>query len=460
MTTLLDFDIPPEPVERGEPVEKDGSVHFWHLIDTDYFDYAMYTIENRAIPSVIDGFKPVQRKLFYQMRTLFKNKKVKCAELGSSLPSIGYAHGETSAQEACVKMARTWFCNIPAFLPHGNFGSRMIQESASPRYIYVSGNPIVESIFTDNDVLPEGKDPLESPEPLHYLPLIPWVLVNGQDGMSVGFRVFMLPRDPKMIAIAVKEYLSSGKIKQKLTPSMPKFKGSVEEIESGKYRSTGCIEKGPRNSYIISELPWCIDRSKYFDFLNSLVESKMIDSFEDHCGAHGFKFIIRMNPEQRSVAESDLVDYFRLSEIHTENYTTLDEHGKLKVFDSVNDIIAYFCDYRTKMVQKQIDFDISKMNENLSYLKEKLSFINLVRKLGTTAIFKLTKSELSDMIVQKITSNMDSVNSLLRIPVYSFTADIVAELEKQIDGLQKEIDIARGTKPTDKFLTRLKELKL
>lgn len=70
--------------------------------DTYYKEYSMYVLENRAIPSYIDGFKPVQRKLIYAALKLPKDKLIKVAELGSSISSFGYNHGEFSAQQASI----------------------------------------------------------------------------------------------------------------------------------------------------------------------------------------------------------------------------------------------------------------------------------------------------------------------------------------------------------------------
>jgi DNA gyrase/topoisomerase IV subunit A len=422
------FEDEAKPVKSEVKIIRSGT-SVKSLINVDYRGYAMYVLEHRAIPSVIDGFKTSQRKLFYAMQ---KNggKKIKLAELGGSLSSYGYAHGESSAQAAAVNMSQEWANNIAPFIGHGNFGTRLIQEAAAPRYIYATMNPLAEKIFNDNDVLNKNEDP-DDVEPHHYLPIIPWVLLNGIKGIAVGFAVDILPRTPKALIQACREYISTGSIKIDLVPSFPSFRGEVRKIEDGKYMSVGVIEKGLRNSYVISDLPWGHDRESYFNHLVAMQEDKKINSFEDHCDKTGFNFVVKMDPEQRTKAEVDLIKYFKLSKIHTENYTTLDENGKLRVFNHVNEIIAYFCNYRIKKKKEQLDFNVQKIQDDLDFLLAKQLFIDRVLISGVREV-STWKLDVFKSWILEIVKKKDFVDSLSKTPVYKFTYDEIQALEDEI----------------------------
>lgn len=440
----------PKSSESKDPNQSSVS----EVIDTDYKRYAMYVLENRAIPSVIDGFKPVQRKLFYAMQKE-TSKKVKAAELGGKLSSYGYLHGETSAQTAVVSMAQAWANNIPEFLGHGNFGTRLIQEAAAPRYIYLSQNPTISKIFIDSDVMKSNDDP-DHPEPHHYLPIIPWVLVNGVKGIAVGFAVSILPRSPKDLIDACQEYLKSGTISNQLLPTFPDFKGSVLRIEDSKYQTTGIVEKGNRNSYVITELPWGYDREAYFNILVDLVESKKISSFEDHCDKSGFKFIVKLDPEQRDAAEKDILKYFKLVKIHSENYTTLDEHGKLKVFNHVHDIISYFCDYRLKKKKEQLDVDIAALVEDIDFVKAKIKFIRTILSEDMMGKIAVMKKKDFMAFTQKVVLKEEYVDYMIKIPVYSIRHEEADALEKQMKKKEKDLSDLRAMKPADVMAINLK----
>jgi len=166
-------------------------------IDTGFKAYSLYTVENRAIPSVIDGLKPAARKLVYSMLTEHSNKKVKVAELGGGLAKYNYHHGEDSAMGAVITLTADWNNNCPVFTGHGNFGSRLVQEAAGARYIFCTLSPEFKKYFIDNEVTSKSPDP-ENPEPAYYLPTIPWVLINGTQGIAVGFACNILPRSVKV----------------------------------------------------------------------------------------------------------------------------------------------------------------------------------------------------------------------------------------------------------------------
>lgn len=109
------------------------------IIDNEALAYAMYTVENRAIPNMIDGLKPVQRFVVARALELGKgnrDKFHKLASIAGGVADLGYHHGEGSAQDAGALMANTWNNNYPILDGQGNFGSRLVQEAAASRYIF------------------------------------------------------------------------------------------------------------------------------------------------------------------------------------------------------------------------------------------------------------------------------------------------------------------------------------
>lgn len=455
MSNFLDFDDEESPnVHAGQNAKPRAGTSIKNFIDTDYKDFAFYVLEQRAIPSVIDGFKTSQRKLFYAMQS-YRNKRVKLAELGGSLSSIGYAHGETSANDAAVRMARAWSNNIPAFIGHGNFGSRMIQDAAAARYIYATMNPKADAIFIDNDVLVKNADP-EDKEPHHFLPAIPWLLVNGASGIAVGFKSEILPRDPKLLVKACVEYIETGKVRTELMPHFPGFKGEVKRTEENKFMTFGVIEKGLRNSYVITELPWAFDRQKYFEILAGLVEAGKISDFEDHCDKSGFKFIVKMNIDQRADAEKDIYRYLKLYETYSEIFTTLDEKGKIKIFKNVEDIIAYFCDYRIKKKRDQREFEANKIRDQIDFLQSKIKFIKTAIDQGVGIISKMTKQELKIWTTDLI-GKPTYTDQLVRIPVYEFTTDEVDALLAELESCETKLQMHISIKAEDALIQNMKE---
>lgn len=405
-----------------------------NAIDTDYKEYAKYVLENRAIPCYIDGQKPVTRKLLYAMLNQHKGKKTKISDLGG-ISSIGYNHGEASAMGAAINMAADWSNNVPVFQQHGSFGSRLIPEAAAPRYIYASLNETFYKYFTDFDVLDPRPD-IEDPEPRTYLPNIPWVLVNGIKGIAVGFACEYLPHDPADIAKACKLALSN-RLKDDtiLTPSFPGFFGTVEAETHNKFITTGKVERVKRNTWEISELPWGVNREKYFNQLVKMELEGLIQDFDDNC-SDTFNFTIKVNTKQDAEIQKDPIKYFKLQKSYTENYTALDENGSLVLFETKIEIIKKFVTFRLKKIQDQLDYEISKCEKELYWLNAKLSFVKDV--LDEKISFKTTtRKQLTDHCIKAYNIDSGTATRLVNISIVDITKDMVSQLEDKIDTVTK-----------------------
>lgn len=420
-------------------------------INTDYKLYANYTLSNRAIPSYIDGFKPVHRKLLYAMINEHKGKRTKISDLGG-ISKFGYNHGETSAMGAAITLAAAWNNNVPIFQQHGSFGSRLIPAAAAPRYIYAELNDEFYNYFMDFDVVEYGD--IENPEPINYLPNIPWVLVNGIEGIAVGFACKYLPHSPVDIAkackLAINNKLPDDYI---LKPAFPGFYGDIEIEAHDKFTTVGKVERIKRNVWEITELPFGITREKYFETLNKMEDAGVIQDFDDNC-SNRFNFTVRMNTKSDAECAKDPIKFFKLSKSFTENYTALDEKGELVLFDTKVQIIKRFVEFRIKKLQDQLNFDIKKHEDNLKWLNAKLSFVLDV--LNDTIDFKkTTRKELTEHCIQCYNVPTEMATRLVNISIVDITKDAVEVLNKQISEIQNKIDVLKNTDAKKELISRL-----
>jgi DNA gyrase/topoisomerase IV subunit A len=425
--------------------------HIKSVIDSEYREYSMYVIENRAIPSCIDGLKPVHRKLVYSM---LKNggmaRKIKLAELGGGLSTFGYHHGEASATQAAVGMSQD--CN---------FGSRLVQEAAAPRYIYSQISKAFKDIFTDMEMCARSLEE-DHPEPLYYLPLIPWVLVNGIKGVAVGFATDIMPHNPKELTAACLQYIEKGKITQALTPAHLNFKGTYHTIEKDtKWELHGIVTNSKLN-YSITELPIGYDREGYINVLEKLMEADRIQDYDDLCDESGFRFNVSVTRAQKLKIENNPIEYFKLKKILTQNLTTVNEHGKLKLFNTAREIVEYFCDFRLSICDEKVVYEVEQAKSRIKFLDAKLRFTNHVVN-GRLTFKDKDASKLIDHI--RFTSDIteESAKKIISIPAYSFTTDnvmkLTAEIEEENKTLRYWLDTT-GKKEYTKALKKLKTFKL
>jgi DNA gyrase/topoisomerase IV subunit A len=427
-------------------------------IDSGFKAYSMYTVENRAIPSAIDGVKPAARKLIYSMLTEHSNKKVKVAELGGGLAKYNYHHGEESAMGAVVTLTADWNNNCPIFTGHGNFGSRLVQEAAGSRYIFCTLSPEFKKYFIDTEVTSKSPDP-ENPEPAYYLPTIPWVLVNGTQGIAVGFACNILPRSIKDLTVAVKKYLKDPKkflkAQEAIAPTFPHFRGTVTQDteNTATWYTEGIVEYVGKFTYKISELPVGYDRAKYVEFLNDLLDAEKIKDYEDNCSEEGFCFDVKVTAIARDKIDTDPIKFFKLRKSHTENITTLGTDGKLKLFDSAADLLAYFCDHRLEKFEEKIAYEKFELLAQISLMTDKAKFIKMVvdRKIDFR---QLNKEQLLEVIRTKVTI-AEHGKSFINIPLYSCTTDAVESLEEKIRQCTIEHTVLTKTNPMERYLSVL-----
>jgi len=428
------------------------------IIDSDLLDYSMYVLQNRAIPSAIDGFKSGGRKLVYAMLNDYPTRKVKVAELAGAIAKYGYHHGESSAEGAVVTLTAEWNNNCPVFTGHGNFGSRLVPAAAAARYIFVSLSPDFKKYFIDPEVTPNSPDP-ENPEPAYYLPTLPWVLVPGVSGIAVGFACNILPRSIKDLTVAVKKYLKDPKkflkAQESIPPTFPHFKGTVvqDETNLSTWYTEGIVEYVGKFTYRISELPVGYDREKYVEFLNDLVDEDKIRDYEDNCSEEGFCFDIKVTAIARDKIDHDPIKFFKLRKSHTENITTLGVNGKLKLFSSVANLIAYFCDHRIEKFGEKIEYEKKELTDQISLMTDKVKFIKMVieRKIDFR---QLNRTQLLEVIETKITKAEYGKN-FINIPLYGCTTDAVLALEEKIGVCNTEHKSLCKTNPMERYLSVL-----
>lgn len=393
-------------------------------LNTDYREYALYTISNRAIPCYIDGLKPVHRKVLYAMLKEFSKGRAKVSEVGSSIVKYGYHHGESSAMGAVITLAANYDNLVPIFNQHGAFGTRLIPEAAAPRYIFVSMNDDFYKYFSDFDVLDYDETDEDAPEPKTYLPNIPWLLVNGIKGIAVGFATNILSHTPRDIARLCLKYLDGKNIdKDVLVPTFPDFSGEVITEAHNKFLTRGIINKISDKEWLITELPVGYTREKYFNMLVKLQETGKIKDFDDLC-SDTFKFSIKTDKNLSQEIEKDPIKYFKLEASFTENYTTLNENNQIKLFDKKTDIIKSFVEYRLTKINHQLEFDKKKLSDKIKFDETKIRFIKDVLD-GKIDLRKLTKLELVSYINSNITQDEDLIQHLIKVPLYQMTTDAI-----------------------------------
>lgn len=434
------------------------------FLSEEYKEFAMYTIENRAIPSVIDGLKVSARKIIHVSNSIWKTgneKTLKVFQLAGKIASdCYYHHGNVSLENAIITMAQKFKNNVPLLEEDGQFGSIRSPQAGASRYIGTKLSENFRFIYKDFELLKFKEEEGEVIEPEYFLPIIPTVLINGSSGIAVGFYSNILNRDIKEVIDTCQKILLGKKVKE-IPPSLNNFKGQFIQ-DSGnnkKWFISGVFERVNMSTVRITELPPSMTYEKYEDILDKLVDNKDIVSYEDNC-KDNIDYTIKFTRSDLSKLDDEkLTKLLKLEESSTEIYTTLDEFGKLKIFESTPEIIEYFVNFRLLFYNKRKQFLLDKMNRELKFLSNRGRFIKAILD-GKLKINNVPKLEIIKGIeLLKLEKIDDSYDYLLRMPLYSLTKEMYDKLKEDFVSKKEEIKIMEETEPKDMYLEDLSELK-
>jgi DNA topoisomerase-2 len=434
------------------------------FLSDEYKEFAMYVIEGRAIPSVIDGFKPTQRKIIHIANQIWRTgneKTLKVFQLSGKVASdCFYHHGDMSLSNAIITMAQRFKNNAPLLEEEGQFGSLRSPQPGAPRYIGTKLSENFRLIYKDFELLNFKEEEGETIEPYYFLPIVPTVLLNGSSGIAVGFASNILNRDIKVIIDACLKVLS-GKNIGDIKPSLNGFTGDyIQDKENPKrWVIRGKFQKTNTSTVKISELPPSMTYEKYEDILDKLVDDKLIVSYDDNCKDNIDYTIKFTRSDLDKLDDEKLIKLLKLEESSTEIFSTLDEKGKLMIFECTEDIINYFVNFRLEYYHKRKQFLLDKMNRELKILSNRGRFIKAIID-GKLKVNNVAKTQIIEGIeAMNLDKIDDSYDYLLRMPIYSLTKEMYEKLKADFIEKKAEIQKMEETDPKDMYVNDLNELK-
>lgn len=432
----------------------------------------------RSIPSVVDGFKPSQRKILYGafLRGLEK-EEVKVAQLAGFVSDrAAYHHGEMSLNGAIVGMAQNFVGsnNINVLMPNGQFGSRVKggTDAASSRYIWTKLEDLTSTIFNplDNDVLKQQDDDGIPIEPEYYAPIIPMVLVNGAEGIGTGFSTKIPPYNPSEIINNLRNIMN-GKEFELMDPWWQGFEGVVSKIDDFNYEIYGTWSID-NNKMTITELPVGQWTYNYKEFLEKMLEDVPLRGKPDDKKK---KVVKKENPFLAyKDSNTDTKVHFELTfeDGYLESVKDIDKlyhlykkysitnmhlygpEGHIKRYNSIESIMRDYYKVRLQLYQDRKLHQLSILEHQLTVISNKVKFILMVveKKLE---INNKKKTEIEEKLEKlkfpRLGKNKDdtkiSYDYLLSMPIYNLTMEKIEELKEMNDMKTAEYNTLNEMKP-------------
>jgi DNA topoisomerase-2 len=427
----------------------------------------------RSIPSVIDGFKPSQRKVQYGTVLRKLNRKqdeIKVAQLSGYISEkTSYHHGEASLQGTIVGMAQNFVGsnNLNLLHPSGQLGTRLLggRDAASPRYIFTYLEEWNRNIFRpeDDPILNYLNDDGQLIEPEFYVPIIPMILVNGAQGIGTGFSTTILQYNPIQLIDNILLMMETKSIKEML-PYYRGFKGKVEKAENGfNLKGIYRIDK-ERSVVIVTELPIGTWTTNYKEHLDKLEEDKIIKGYKDKNTDETIYFEIQFTDDNLFdlIEKKKLEATLKLCSKETiTNMHCFNKNSVIRKYETIYDILREFYDVRLEYYRKRKQHQINELEKELNVLDWKMKFIKGVID-GTIVVNNQSKEKITDQLEKlefpKLSENK-SYDYLVQMPIYSLSKEKIDELQKKIDNLEEELAIIEKTTEIERWKMELLELK-
>jgi len=461
-------------------------ISYTDFVDREMIHFSKYDCD-RSIPNMVDGLKISIRKILFSCFKRNLVNELKVAQLAGYVSEhSGYHHGEMSLIKGIIGMAQEYVGsnNVNVLMPNGQFGTRLMggKDHASERYIFTALNTITKFIFREEDraILNYKDDDGLIVEPEYYIPIIPFVLINGGKGIGTGFSYEGLSYN---LAEVVK-YLQN-KIQNKLPnielhPFYEGFKGKVIKNyeHSQKYLIKGKYEIINSDTIKITELPigtWTTDYNEFLEHLmsdkskNGKQKTPIIKKKIDLCTDVVIEFTVKFYPGiLPNLVSKQVNEHVNMLE-KTLNLTTTKSLTNMNLFTNKHNLKKYknvygiIDDYylvrmekyieRKNFMIKHLEYIVKKITNKARFILEQCNDSIDLRKKKKEEVIELLKNNNYDIL-----DNDNDYKYLRTMRIEQVEEENMNKLLQEKDEKMKDLEILKNTTIETMWLSELDEL--
>ncbi len=447
-----------------------------------YMDYAMSVIIGRAIPDVRDGLKPVHRRALYAMSDLgnrWNRPYKKSARIVGDIIGKYHPHGDSAAYDTIVRMAQDFNMRYPLIDGQGNFGSVDGDSAAAMRYTEVRMSRICEEVLADLDkdtvdFIPNYDESLE--EPVVLPSKIPTLLLNGSSGIAVGLSTNIPPHNLGELVDGITALISDPKIdidglmKHIKGPDFPTAgfingrEGIISAYKTGRgiirVRARSMIERNARSdreSIIITEIPYLVNKANLIEKISDLVKDKKItgiSDLRDESDREGMRIVIDLKKDE--VAGIILNQLYK----HTQMETSFGiimlaiDDGQPRVMN-LKQYLDRFIGFRKEVITRRTIYDLNKAKERLHILEGFIIALDNIDDVIATIKASKNPQEAAEALTREFGLSEIQAKAILDMRLQRLTGleqskikeehnqvvSLVAELQGILDDPQKVLNI-------------------
>ncbi|WP_136606080.1 DNA gyrase subunit A [Paenibacillus dokdonensis] len=443
--------------------------------------YSKYIIQDRAIPDVRDGLKPVQRRILYAMyesgNTHEKGYRKSAKTVGDVMGNY-HPHGDTSIYDGMVRMAQPWKMGHVLVDGHGNWGSIDDDPPAAMRYTEARLSPIALELLRDIDKRTvQFKDNFDNTakEPVVLPARYPNLLVNGVSGISAGFATEIPPHNLREVIDACVAVMQKPEIELEEIMTFikgPDFptgglimgeEGIKEAYRTGKgriyLRSKADIEflRGGKQQIVVTEIPYQVVKSRLVTQMENIRMEKKIEGIaevRDESGREGLRIVVEIKKE--ADAQGIMAYLLKKTDLQvTYNFNMVSIVNKAPQQLGLKPMLEAYIGHQREVVSNRTRYDLEKAEDRAHVLEGLVKALNILDEVIVAIKASKNRQDAQNNLQWMFGFTERQADSILTLQLYRLTNLEITTLQKELDDLMKKIDSYRSILESDKKLIAL-----
>ena len=452
--------------ETEEILEKISSYTLEEIMGDRFARYSKAIIQDRALPDVRDGLKPVQRRILWSMwegHNTYDKPFRKSAKAVGDIMGHYHPHGDSSIYEALVRLSQKWKMREPLVEMHGNNGSIDGDGPAASRYTEARlsklSNVMLEDINKDavKMTLNYSDEDLEPTVlPAHF----PALLVNGSTGISAGYATNIPPHNLGEVIDATIKRIDSPNCRLETIleivkgPDFPTGavvegkEGLIEAYTTGRGKvvvraNYEIIEEKGKKYILIKEIPYEVLKEQLKKKIEDIKYDKKIDGIVDVIDESDSVNLARLVIEVKKDADANLIINYLLKNTDLQinyNFNVVAIVNKRPKTIGILEILDAFIDHKKEVVLNRSRFDLEHCRARAHIVEGLIKAMDILDEVIKTIRASKNKQDAIENLVKEYQFTTEQATAIVMMQLYKLTNTDVTDLRNEYDSLMKQIE--------------------
>lgn len=432
--------------------------------------YSKYIIQERALPDVRDGLKPVQRRILYAMyssgNTYDRNFRKSAKTVGDVIGQY-HPHGDSSVYDAMVRLSQEWKLRHVLIEMQGNNGSIDNDPAAAMRYTEAKLSRMSEELLRDINketvpFMPNYDD--TTMEPMVLPARLPHLLINGSTGISAGYATDIPPHNLAEVIQAMLKYIDNPDItvsqlmKYIKGPDFPTggiiqgIDGIKKAYETGKgkiiVRSKVELEelRNGRKELIVTEVPYEVNKSSLVKKMDELRADKKVDGIvevRDETDRTGLRIAIELKKDVNSEAVANFL--YKNTDLQVAyNFNMVAISDGRPILMGIRQFIDSYINHQIDVVTKRTRYELNHAESRMHIVEGLMKALSILDEVIKLIRSSKNKKDAKNNLVAEYDFSDAQAEAIVTLQLYRLTNTDIVELQNEHDELKKTIEALRN----------------